>query len=253
MVKPHHKPLAAYRYLSYICVALLLCACVFSLLVGLSLPIVKPVYILRVYSTRTGIPQTSVATELRFGVFGVCASNALQTPTFFSNYGKCFGPKLGYEIPQELISLTGVSTAIINVVLKSLLVVLILHIVSAGMSLITLLSSLFLASHTLSIVSLILAVATALVSTVVFCIDLAVVIVAKANIGALGTELKFAAQWGNGPWLGLAAAICTWLAVVALSARACYCFGVRKHWHPDEKRQKDKCVSNTTDSEKTKT
>jgi len=160
---------------------------------------------------------------------GVCASNSLQEPTFFSNFGECFGPKIGYTIPTSIISLSGVSPSIVDVVLEGLYVILVLHLVAAGMSLVTLASSLFLASHKISILALVLSIATALVSTVVFAIDLAIVIVAKQNVSALGTELHFAAQWGNGPWLGLAALISTWLAVVALSARACYCFGVRPH------------------------
>ncbi|KAF7299100.1 hypothetical protein MIND_00858300 [Mycena indigotica] len=229
MVKPHHKPLAAYRVLSYVCIGLLFLAALFSLLVGLSLSIIKPIYILRVFSTRTGQPVSSVATELRFGVWGVCASSSLRQPTFFSNFGQCFGPQIGYAIPQSIISLSGVSPEIINVVLQSLYVVLVLHLVAAGMSFLTLISSLFLASHTLSILALVLSIATALVSTVVFAIDLAVVLVAKDNISRLGTTLHFSAEWGNGPWLGLSAAILTWLAVIALSARACYCFGVRQH------------------------
>nr|GAT60315.1 predicted protein [Mycena chlorophos] len=229
MVKPHHKPFAAYRLLSWICIALLFIAALLSLLVGLSLTIIKPIYILRVYSTSMGQPTTSLATELRFGVWGVCASNDLNAPTFFSNFGECFGPMIGYDIPASLIAETGVSTQIVNVVLEGLYVVLILHLVAAGLSLVTLVSSMFLASHALSILSLVLAIITALVSSVVFAIDIALVVIAKDNVSSISSELHFAVGWGNGPWLGLVAVILTWLAVVALSARACYCFGVRPH------------------------
>jgi len=220
-LKPHHRPLAAYHILSYICIGLLSVAFLFSLLVGLSLPIIKSIYLLKVQSTRADQPTTSIATELKFGVWGVCAASALDTE-------ECFGPQLGYSVPSNLIALTGVSPDIVDAILKALLLILILHPIAAGLSFITLLSSLFLASHKLSILSLVLAIVTALVSSVVFAIDLALVIVAKGQISSIDTELHFAIQWGSAPFLGLVAALLTWLAVITLSARACYCFGVRQ-------------------------
>jgi len=236
MVKPHHRPLAAYRVLSYICIGLLFTAFLLSLLVGLSLPITKPIYLLRFYSVRTGQPDTSIATDLRFGVWGVCANSVLDEPTIFSDNGQCYGPQLGYVVPDSIIALTGISTSLVDAVLKGLLVILVLHPIAAGLSFVTLISSLFLASHPLSILALVLAIITALVSSVVFAVDLALVIVAKNEVSQL-EDLQFAIQWGNAPWMGLAAVILTWLAVVALSARACYCFGVRRlhHHHHDEK------------------
>jgi len=229
MVKPHHRPLAAYHILSWICIGLLFTAFLLSLLVGLSLPIIKSIYLFKFYSVRTGQPETSIATELRFGVWGVCANSALDEPTLFNNGGEtCFGPMLGYQVPDDVIALTGLSTSLIQFVLKGLLVVLVFHPIAAGLSLATLVCSLFLASHKLSILALILAIITALVSTAVFAVDLAVVIIAKSQVSQI-TTVQFAIQWGNAPWMGLTAAILTWLAVITLSARACYCFGVRPH------------------------
>jgi len=226
-LKPHHRPLAAYRILSYVCIGLLFTAFLLSLLVGLSLPIIKPIYLLRFYSTKTGQPSTSIATDLRFGVWGVCANSVLDEPTLFTNDGDCYGPRLGYVVPEDIISLTGYSTSVVDDVLKGLLVILVLHPIAAGLSFATLVSSLFLASHKLSILALVLAIITAIVTTVVFAVDLALVIVAKSQVSNL-QGLEFAIQWGPAPWMGLAAAILTWLAVIALSARACYCFGVRR-------------------------
>ncbi|KAJ7670255.1 hypothetical protein B0H17DRAFT_204755 [Mycena rosella] len=228
MVKPHHRPLAAYRILSWICIGLLFTAFLLSLLVGLSLPIIKPIYLLRFYSTRTGQPATNVATELRFGVWGVCANSVLNEPTFFSDTALCFGPQLGYVVPDDIITLLNINVTLVQFVLKGLLVVLVLHPIAAGLSLVTLVSSLFLASHSISILALVLSIVTALVSTAVFAVDLALVIIAKSQVKQI-TTVQFAIQWGNAPWMGLTAVILTWLAVIALSARACYCFGVRPH------------------------
>jgi hypothetical protein len=147
-------------------------------------------------------------------------------PTFFGNQGHCTKPQLGYEIPQQIIALTGVSTYVVLLVLKTLFVILVLHPIAAGLSLLTLLSSLFLASHKLSIMALVFSIITALVSSVVFAIDIALLVVAKNQVKDI-PDYKFAIAFGNAPWMGLAATILTWLAVIALSARACYCFGVR--------------------------
>ncbi|KAJ6631519.1 hypothetical protein B0H10DRAFT_2299889 [Mycena sp. CBHHK59/15] len=228
MVKPHHRPLAAYRVLSYICIALLFTAFLLSLLIAVSLPILKPIYLLRFFSVaNNGQPATSIATELRFGVWGVCANSVLDEPTVFTNDGECFGPQLGYTVPDSIISLTGISPSIVSVVLRALLVVLILHPIAAALSFLALVSSLFLASHAFSILALALALFAALLSTVVFVIDIALVLVAKSQVSQIPT-FQFAIEWGNAPWMGLAAAVLTWLAVGTLSARACYCLGVRR-------------------------
>jgi len=227
MVKPHHKPLAAYRVVSFICIGLLATAFLLSLLVGLSLPIIKSIYLLEFYSTRTGQVATSVATELRFGVWGVCATSVLDEPTLLTNDGDCFGPQLGYTVPEDIIAVTGISADIVDDVLQVLLVILVLHPVAAGLSFVTLISSLFLASHKLSILALVLSIITAIVTSVVFAVDLALVIVAKSKVTDIDS-LDFAIQWGNAPWMSLVAAVLTWLAVIALSAKACFCFGVRR-------------------------
>ena len=50
-------------------------AFVLMLLVALSLPIIKPVFLLSVVATTVSeLPETNLATELRFGVWGFCAT-----------------------------------------------------------------------------------------------------------------------------------------------------------------------------------
>jgi len=69
-------------------------------------------------------------------------------------------------------------------------------------------------------------VVAGLLGTVVFGIDLAIVIIAKNEIKNTGF-LEFDVQFGNGVWMMLVSVISIWVAVVLLSARACYCCGVR--------------------------
>jgi len=197
------------------------------LLVALSSPIIKPIYILKVTAIpNPNEPQTTIATYLYFGVYGFCASSVFDGPDQFD---ECIGPQIGYTIPSNLISLTGLDPSIVQIVLQGLFVILVLHPISAGLSFITFLNSLFLGSHAVSISALFFAIVTALVSTVVFVIDLVIVVVAKSRIGEI-TVAHLAVDFGNAIWLMLVGVILTWTAVVLLSARACYCCGVRRKY-----------------------
>jgi hypothetical protein len=195
------------------------------LLVALSSPIIKSIYILKVTAIpNPNQPPTSIATYLWFGVYGFCASSVFDGPDQFD---ECFGPKIGYTIPSDLINLIGLSSSIIQIVLQGLFVVLVLHPISAGLSFLTFVNSLFLGSHSVSIAALFFAIVTALLTTVIFVIDLVIVLVAKSKIGDI-TVAHLTADFGNAIWMVLVAVIVTWTAVVLLSARACYCCGVRR-------------------------
>jgi len=228
--KNFHFPFAHYRIVSSIAFILLFIAFILLLLVGISLPIIKPVYLLSLQALVVNQPVTSIATELRFGVWGVCATSALN-PTTGS---ECFGPKLGYTIPDYLFPLVGLDQSVGVIIIDALLVILILHPIAAGLSFLSQFFAAFLGSHSFAIVSLVFAIAAALLGTVVFVIDLAVVLVAKSKVNSL-TQFHLTIQWGNGVWMVLVGVVCTWAGVLFLSARACYCCGVRKRSSYGEK------------------
>lgn len=191
------------------------------LLVALSLPIIKSIYLLEISSTTSQI-ETTVATRLRFGVWGFCASSALKgTPT------ECIGPQLGYTIDPLTIEVITKETDLADVILKGLTILLVLHPVAAGLSLLTLVpvTASCLVYHKLPwILSLVLSVPNAIVSTIVFAADLALVIVARSKIkdeSAIHVSIDF----GNGVWMALVSTIFTWMAMILLSARVCRCFG----------------------------
>jgi len=234
MVK-FHRPLKAYRKLSITCVFLLLAAFILLMLVGLSLPIVRPIYIIEVYAPPTSQPATSTATSLRFGVWGVCAYSQLNPPSLLNDDGLCYGPKLGYAnvIPTSTLTGIGLTQSIVDDVLEGLLAILILHIVAAVFSLVSLCTSLFLASHGMTILSLVLTVIAALLSTVVFAIDAVIVAVAKSKIPTLTSDGIFV-KGGNALWMVLGALIASWLSIILLSAKACYCCGVRRKQFDDD-------------------
>lgn len=70
------------------------------------------------------------------------------------------------------------------------------------------------------VVSLILSIVTALVSSVVFAADLALVVIARQKVKSvtLGT---FEVHFGNGVWMVLTATVVTWICVVILSMWVC--------------------------------
>jgi len=193
------------------------------LLVALSLPIIKSIYVLEI-SGKTSPTQieSSVATRLRFGVWGFCASSALSdSPT------ECVGPQLGYTIDPQTIAVITNEPDLANIILKGLTILLVLHPIAAGLALLTLLpvTASCLVYHKLPwIISLVLSVPTAIVSTIVFAADLALIAVARNKIKDY-KALNISIDYGNGVWMVLVSMVYTWIALVLLSARVCRCFG----------------------------
>ncbi|KIL00844.1 hypothetical protein PAXRUDRAFT_7876 [Paxillus rubicundulus Ve08.2h10] len=222
------RPLQEHVFISLATFAIFLTAFLLYLLVGLSLTIIPSIYIIKVSAENSRNPVSDAATTLWFGVWGVCATSVVDSTVA---EGGCYGPQLGYTIPQSLLSLVGLSEELANVAETTLLTLLALHLVAAALSTIIFILSLFLHSHTVAIIALIIAIITAIIGSVVFAVDLALVIVVKANIDSLFSGADFSVQFGNAVWMILAAVILTWIAVVVLSARACYCCGVRRRGH----------------------
>jgi len=220
------RPLQNYVGISIASAILHFTAFLLLLLVGLSLTIIKPIFLILVHSTIVNQPPTSIATQLRFGVWGVCANSVFNLPTAFSNHGECIGPALGYDIPIEYIKNVGLDVNIGLILLKGLQTLLVLHLVAAVLSFLALLVSLFIASQTAAVAGLALSVATGLVTNAVFIVDLALVIVARNKVKVITTTL--AVDLGNGVWMVFTAVLCTVAGVVLLSVRVCYCCGIRR-------------------------
>ncbi|KAF9228504.1 hypothetical protein BS17DRAFT_342007 [Gyrodon lividus] len=219
------RPLQEHVLISLTTFAVFLTAFLLYLLVGLSLTIIPSIYIIKVSAQNSTNPVSDAATTLWFGVWGVCATNTLDSVV---TQGVCYGPQLGYTIPASLLSDVGLSQELANVAETTLLLLLALHLVAAGLSTIIFILSLFLHSHTVAIIALIIAIVTAIIGSVVFAADVALVIAVKDNINSLFSGADFSVQFGNGVWMVMTALILTWIAVVVLSARACYCCGVRR-------------------------
>ncbi|KAG8693777.1 hypothetical protein FRC09_010304, partial [Ceratobasidium sp. 395] len=97
-------------------------------LVSLSLPIIKAIYILEVKAKKPPTIQTSVATSIRFGVWGMClgAYKFSDSGAKWDGSGFCTPPKLGYTVDDAVLQLTG-QVDLAKIALKALMGILILH------------------------------------------------------------------------------------------------------------------------------
>ena len=105
---------------------------------------------------------------------------------------------------------------------------------SAGLTLIALIPSIFVRVKWARILSLVITMIGAILSSVVFGIDVAIVNVARAGVTQyLGPSAEIAIFYGPEIWMSLAAVILLWIAVVSDSVVSCYCCG-RLRWNDQE-------------------
>ena len=94
--------------------------------------------------------------------------------------------------------------------------VLVLHPICATLAVLCSVLSLIQNSRPSSTAAMSLSIWNGILVTIAFAADVAVVLTAKARVDS-GSVIVY---WGAGPWMTLAAAICTWTAAVLLSIRA---------------------------------
>jgi len=217
----HHRRNQRHATITGFC---LFIAFLLFLFVALSSPIIKSIYVLQISAdTSSAQPETSLGTRLRFGVWGFCATSALS-----GSKGECIGPRLGYTIDPRIIAVVTNERDLANVILKALTILLVLHPIAAGLAFLTLLpvtASCFVYHKLPWIISLVMSVPTAIVSTIVFAVDLALIIVARNKIKGL-PAIHVSIDFGNAVWMVLVSTLFTWIAMVLLAARVCGCCGI---------------------------
>ena len=149
--------------------------------------------------------------------------------------GMCYGPSVGYKIPESVLAVTGYQS-LAQAVLKGVTAFLLLHAIVAGLSFIGAVTSLFLESRAMHIISLIVTIVNTFLSSIVFAADLAVNIIARDRVPGL-TSAGLTVQWGNGVWLALVGVVLSWLGVILLSIPVCGCCGVSHTYHAWEGRK----------------
>ncbi|KAH6914025.1 hypothetical protein BKA70DRAFT_651750 [Coprinopsis sp. MPI-PUGE-AT-0042] len=222
-IKDYHRPLKRYRVISGISCIILVCAFILFLLVSLSLPVIRQIFLLSVHS----FPAIGTSlSELRFGVWGACLSGTTTRNVI------CVGPQLGYDIPPEFAQYLTYPPEIIQAVQGSLTLILVLHPVSTALVFLSAFTSLCLGSHAWSIVVLVISVIAGVIASVSLAIDIALVVTVRDYLAQI-EGITLVVEFGNLVWMAIAGVVLVWLAIVLLSARVCYCCGVGPHHDPE--------------------
>ncbi|EJD46969.1 hypothetical protein AURDEDRAFT_113583 [Auricularia subglabra TFB-10046 SS5] len=205
---------------------LLLSATVLLLFVSLSTPIIPALYLLDVHAILLpDQPPPTVATTIRAGVWGYCASSAANPDA-----QRCSNNTLGYKMPDDILQLTGQPQAA-SIVVEALTFVLVLHPISAFLAFAALgpgVASLYTyAPHAWGVAALVISFLAAFLTSVSAAIDVALVAIAKSRLSALlqGLGLRIGIDYGPAVWMTVGAAGLLWLEVLFASIVVCDCCG----------------------------
>ncbi|KAG8861162.1 hypothetical protein FRB96_003112 [Tulasnella sp. 330] len=205
-------------------------AMILLLLVTLSTPIIKSIWLFDIVADANigsgvigiGTELASIKDTVKFGIFGWCSAalNA-KVLTFTVNEPAVCSPRhLGFTVSPELESLLSAVDvdSLVHTIQKGLSVVLVLHPVACGITFLAFFFSILavILRHTRiwDLFATITGILAAVLSTLVFIIDIVFVAIAKSRLHK-DTEGVATVNWGNAVWLTLVAAILTWFACVA--------------------------------------
>ncbi|KAJ7710011.1 actin cortical patch SUR7/pH-response regulator pali [Mycena rosella] len=202
---------------------LLFIAFLLLLLVTLSVPIIKTIYLFSLSAqASSSLLHSSASVSFRGGVFGWCTSGADVSLVSIINENtpaECSKPHLGYSFDSTVATALHVDK-FENLISKSLTAALALHPLVVALTFVTLLISLFMlrrgsngTSRLPSLLALIMGVLTASLTTIVFIIDVALVALVRKHVHN-DTDGVLTLNWGNAVWLTLTAAILLWIANV---------------------------------------
>ncbi|KAH8832285.1 actin cortical patch SUR7/pH-response regulator pali [Flagelloscypha sp. PMI_526] len=224
---------------------------VLSLLVSISLPYVKQIDLFQLLidaDVNTSIQSVNVQAEatgkLDFGLWGYCLSdfkvNAKLGGTDLgaingSNY--CTPPKLGYTFDQQfdavIEQVPGLNLnaeTLRSTISTATTVALVLHVVAAALALLTFLITLCScrrnANKGVATCGVLVGVVTALLTTAVAVVDIVFIVIARQKLAEQAqTKDAVTANYGNGPWMMVAAAVAAWIVVIGT---CCDCCSARK-------------------------
>jgi len=214
---------------------LLFTAFLLLLLVSLSVPIIKSIYLFRLAAlVQESIIESSVSGSVTFGVWGYCTSaiNEEVVGISKSEAGSCSKPHLGFTFDSTVTKALGVSS-ITNALSKATTGALVLHPIACGLTFLALLCSLGLlhprtaGTRLSSLLTLFTSVFAAFITTVVFLIDVILVGVLHSHVSK-DTGGDVSASYGDAVWMTLGAALAIWMACVGACAGVFSCGGFRR-------------------------
>jgi len=206
------------------------------LLVSLSVPIIKSIALfdLSISYRSSSLIDSGINAVVEFGVWGYCHSaievSFLGTGT--QTRPTCSAPKLGYQFDSATAHALKLDD-LTNIVSKALTTALVLHPVVCGLAFISFALTLFALfrrwrhfqlygterdgrSRLTSITCFAIILPAALLTTVVFIVDIVLVAVARKKIrDALNDSVSVDLTWDSAVWLTLVAALALWFALFA--------------------------------------
>jgi hypothetical protein len=211
------------------------------LLVSLSVPIIKSIALFDLsISYRNGsVINSAINAVVQFGVWGYCHS-AIEVSVFGTGAqagASCSAPKLGYQFDSAAARALQLDD-LTHIVSKTLTAALVLHPVACVLAFLCLVVTVFALfrrwrhfringterdgrSRFTSIISFAIILPAALLTTIIFILDVVLVAVARNKIrDALNDNRSVHLTWDSAVWLTLVAALALWF---ALFATVCPC------------------------------
>ncbi|KAG7092349.1 hypothetical protein E1B28_008709 [Marasmius oreades] len=211
--------------------ALLFIAFLLLLLISLSVPIIKTIYLFRLATSATSdLLRSGASGAVDFGVWGYCA-DAIAVSVFGFDRdasAQCSDRHLGYGFDSTVARILRVED-FNDIITKTTTAALVLHPIACGLTFLTLLVSLFMlrrgsngTSRFPSLLTLGIGILTALLTTIVFLIDVIFVAVIRGRVNDR-TDGEVTLGYGNAVWMALGAALAIWLAMVGACGGVCAC------------------------------
>ncbi|KAL5490299.1 hypothetical protein ACEPAI_5132 [Sanghuangporus weigelae] len=207
---------------------LIFAAFLLLLLVSLSVPIIKSIDLLKlsaVFSEGISVASVQVTGGVKFGVWGYC-TNAINVEVAgqdFDRAAQCSHPHLGFTFDrtvQNALQIAGIDN-ISDDVTRSVTTALVIHPIACGLAFLALILAIFMLSSSTprlgtrvcSGATLAASILSALLTTIVFLIDVIFVAVVRNKLND-EFDGQVRATWGTGTWMVLAAAVLMWLSCV---------------------------------------
>jgi len=222
--------------------SLLFVAFLLLLLVTLSVPIIKTIYLFNL-SANVSTVLESASGSVKFGVFGYCTSG-IDVGGIISDSvtpAECSKAHLGYTFDSTVASALHLdSNELVNIISKTTTAALVLHPIACALTFVTFLVSLFMlrrgtngTARLPSLLTLGFGMLATLLTTIVFLIDVILVAVVRKHVKN-DTDGDITLNWGNAVWMALGATIALWLAMLGACGGVC-AWGSRNRTRRSEK------------------
>jgi len=213
---------------------LLFVAFLLLLLVSVSVPITKTIYLFKlIANVSSGLLKSGASGSAKFGFWGYCFSGV--TVSVFgsqhSSTAECSKAQLGYAFDQTLGNALHVS-GFENLISRTLTAALVLNPIACGLTFLALIISIGMvrrgssgASRVASLFTLSVGILAGLITSIIFFINLGLVASVRNRVKN-DTNGDLQLNWGNAVWMVLGAALAIWASLIGACTTLC-CGGRR--------------------------